>query len=632
MLSAFQSPLQLKNRLICFAMISAFVWPVVAVHAQDAATENTPLVEGQVFDYAGSGVKAVHVDLYRAGTDLTAKPLLSVITEGFGDFKIPKTVSITGDVTVVFTKEGYARVERTVTIEEGAFPPFVDVQLPGANTLKGIVRARETKEPVADAVVQVASFGRDWRVTTGEDGTFAVEGTHEQSGQLSVQADGFGKLTMNIPSLAVETPIEIDLDPERIVRIVTLDWRGNPVSDVDVEMRGTERDDFWYDITDAEGKVVFKGLSRETTTLNARLDHRNFVSDVTFSRELELPEDDFDTEHRLTLFSAGAIKGKVIDAKTGRKLQGARITLGATIDPNQPVEWTDLTGSYELTGVSPGKDVVTVYLSDYAPQLHEVRIVANETTEVDFALKESKIAKGIVLGPDKKPIENAYIVASEWQGCTTLAAQATTNEKGEFELYNIPDEEFEVAVQAFKHEPLLNQKIKPGKMDHRFELKVAEKFKPGGAAPNLGPKVGDTIPDLELTTLDGNKIEMQDLRGKVVLLDFWATWCGPCVVEIPNLVNMYKGFANDPNFVFLGISLDGNGMEKAVGKFAKKNKMKWPQIVGDRNGADVAAKKCGVTFIPRTILVGPDGKIHAMDILGDALKKEVKTLLDKLKK
>ncbi len=631
MLSAHQPPPQLKNCCRILSILLAAVLAGGVVHAQENEAEDATLVEGQVFDYAGSGVKAVVVDLYKSGADLSGKPLLSVHTEGFGDFKFPKTVSLTGDVTVVFTKEGYARVERTVTIEDGGLPPFVDVQLPGANTFKGIVRSEESRQPIADANVLVSSFGRDWRVRTDKDGLFTVEGTHKRSGQLTVQAGGFGKLIMNVPSLAADEPIEIELQSERIIRIVVVDWRSNPIPDVDVELQGTERSDYWYGITDKDGQIVFTGASRDMTTIRARLDHKGFVSDVTYTREIEFPDDKFDTEYRLTMVSAGTIKGEVTDAKTGRTLQGTRITLGATSDPNQPTEWTDLAGSYELTGVSPGKDVVTVYLSGYAPQLHEIRIHANQTTEVDFALKESKIAKGVVLDSKEKPIEGAFIVATEWAGGSTLGAQALTDENGVFELTNIPDEEFEVAVQAFKHQPLLEQTIKPGKLDHRFKLKRAEKSSGAlGSAKRL--KIGDSLPDLDFTTLEGKKIKTADLRGKVILLDFWATWCGPCIAEIPNLVEMYDELAADPNFVFVGISLDGNGMEKTVRKFVRKNKMKWLQVVGDKNGVDVASKKCGVTFIPRTILIGPTGRIHAMDLLGDALKKEVTSLVEKLKK
>ncbi len=616
------------RRAIAFLMVVA-----ATVVAQDPDQPKHPLIEGQVFDYAGSGVGDAKVDLYKAGSDLSGAPVHSVTTEKLGDFSFPSTVGLTGDVIVVFSKSGYARVQRTVTIEEGGLPPFVDVQLPGAHVFAGVVREAESEKPIAGAAVYVSSLGRDWRVFTGDDGTFRIEGTHPHAGQMNVRAEGFGKFVMDVPSLAPTAPIEVELSPERIIRLTVIDWRADPIEGADVEIQGSERSDYWYGTTDADGVVVFKGAARTLTKVRARLAHPTYVSDVSYAREIDLPEKEFDSEHRLTLFSAGTIKGKVTQAGTEYTLQGARISLGATIGSNQPTEWTDLSGTYELTGVSPGKEVVTIYLAGYAPQLREVRIFANQTTEADFELTESKSSGGVVVDTDGKPVEGAYIVATKWAGCSTLAAQTLTDENGVFELYNIPNEEFEVAIQAFKHDPLLEQIIKPGKTDYRFELKdAAPKSAPGGPAAVQGPKVGDPLPDLELTTIDGEKIRTRKLRGKVVLLDFWATWCGPCVVEIPKLVAMHAIHADNPNFVFVGISLDGRGTEKKVRQFIKKNKMAWSQVIGDANGADVAAKKCGVTFIPRTIIVGPDGKIHAMDLLGEPLEKEIQKLLDQMKK
>jgi len=82
-------------------------------------------------------------------------------------------------------------------------------------------------------------------------------------------------------------------------------------------------------------------------------------------------------------------------------------------------------------------------------------------------------------------------------------------------------------------------------------------------------------PDFSFTSLNGEHISLDELRGKVVVLDFWATWCGPCVESVPSIRAMHKKYSKDESFVLLGISSD---MEDDVWKeFTEKNSMVWPQ-------------------------------------------------------
>lgn len=112
--------------------------------------------------------------------------------------------------------------------------------------------------------------------------------------------------------------------------------------------------------------------------------------------------------------------------------------------------------------------------------------------------------------------------------------------------------------------------------------------------------------DLSFTSVDGRKIDLADLRGKVVLLDFWATWCPPCVEEVPALVETY-GKLKDKGFEIVGISLDS---EKAtLEKFLEKNKMTWPQFFDGKGWENELAKRFGIQSVPTMWLLDREGKL-----------------------
>lgn len=126
------------------------------------------------------------------------------------------------------------------------------------------------------------------------------------------------------------------------------------------------------------------------------------------------------------------------------------------------------------------------------------------------------------------------------------------------------------------------------------------------------PAVGAIAPDFELTNPNGKIIKLSDLRGKVVLIDFWASWCGPCRKENPNVVEAYekynkKKFANAKGFEVFSISLDQN--EKAWKSAVLKDNLKWPNHALDQ--ANLVSQLYQVKTIPSGFLIDGDGKIVA---------------------
>jgi peroxiredoxin len=139
-------------------------------------------------------------------------------------------------------------------------------------------------------------------------------------------------------------------------------------------------------------------------------------------------------------------------------------------------------------------------------------------------------------------------------------------------------------------------------------------------------KVGDAAPDFRVKTLDGKPLKLSDFRGKYVLLDFWATWCSPCVAEMPNLKKVYEAFGQDKRFVMISLSEDSD--REAVKKFIKSQNIRWTQVFLGKLSKTIEADY-GIYGIPTIILVGPDGKIAAYGLGGDGVKKAVSAALAK---
>lgn len=140
-------------------------------------------------------------------------------------------------------------------------------------------------------------------------------------------------------------------------------------------------------------------------------------------------------------------------------------------------------------------------------------------------------------------------------------------------------------------------------------------------------KAGKPAPDFAVKTIDDQPLKLADFKGKYLLLDFWAVWCGPCVAETPHLKSTWDSFKDDPRFAMVGLSLDPDA--DAPRKYAKKNELGWVQgFLGDWSKSDVPAQ-FGVQGIPSIFLIGPDGKIVAKDLRGDAIRVAVQKALQK---
>ena len=132
------------------------------------------------------------------------------------------------------------------------------------------------------------------------------------------------------------------------------------------------------------------------------------------------------------------------------------------------------------------------------------------------------------------------------------------------------------------------------------------------------PSVGSAAADFVLEDVDGNEISLSDFRGKTVILNFWATWHGQCVAELPNLHNAYSKY-HESGLDIISINLDQD--KAALTEFIKENKMPWTQIYAAEPPGLILPALYGVRAIPHMVLIGRDGKIAEIGIRGDALEK-----------
>jgi thiol-disulfide isomerase/thioredoxin len=477
-----------------------------------------------------------------------------------------------------------------------------DFALKKGEGLSGVVLGLDG-QPLADASVCLVTAGsstqfangrppdrRDTAVVeTGRDGRFQFPAQEGKFTLVVLHASGFALRAESQLAASQDVKLEGWGRVEGSVRVGARPGAGEAVHlNVQQEGRGDEpRPYFDYRTTaDAQGHYVIERVP---------------PGKVYVAREIKLSER-----------STGYSHTTPVEVKAG---QSARADIGGTGRP--------VVGRV----VAPGGAKV-----DWAVGFHGMRL-AQPKLDIPKDLSPEQRARWYEEW-SQTPEGKAYQERSQRNYCVKIEGD------GSFRVDDVPAGDYDLNIVV--NEPLPgNQCAIGGDLLGSVTHKVNVPEMRGGRSDeplDLGTlelamarrvKVGDAAPGFQVATLEGESLKLEDFRGKFVLLDFWATWCGPCVAETPHLKEAYEAFRNDDRFAMIGLDLDPE--KDAPRQYVAKNSLRWHQaFLGDFSEAKLPGEY-GVRGIPSVWLIGPDGKVIATDLRGAAIKETIARALDEPK-
>lgn len=230
--------------------------------------------------------------------------------------------------------------------------------------------------------------------------------------------------------------------------------------------------------------------------------------------------------------------------------------------------------------------------------------IANSSKEMETKMDSISYALGRDLGNSLKGQEieiNSEMVYQGYKSISDGQEPALTEEQAQQLLISLQNE-----IRQKQQEAMMQQQ-------QQMQQQPATKF-----------QVGQAVPEISLPTPSGETMSLSELRGKVVLIDFWASWCRPCRAENPNVVRMYNKYKGK-GFEIFGVSLDRT--KDAWVQAIEQDKLTWHHVSDLQFWGSEAAQAYGVNAIPYTVLLDKQGKVIAENLRGASLESKLAELL-----
>jgi beta-lactamase regulating signal transducer with metallopeptidase domain/peroxiredoxin/uncharacterized GH25 family protein len=636
--------------------------------------EPTPGVfSGTVLDEAGKPLEGVVVDAWtwHSGNETHTNSNGQFTLEGLGEHR--------DAIEVRFSKDGYSPYlvpYQTVGKLAGLIVLSNDTYLEGMVTdPKG--------EPVANALIradQGPKQGPGVQITSIWTET---RSNANGSYRLMVQDDTYDILVSDdrgnvarYPGVRIgkgdAKPLNIRLDPGVVFRAKVVDSEtGEPVAGVrlwhwqhegvegtsgvngDIEIAGMFPGPFEFNVESADharwwSEQCISKWNRPTIDDEVTGWQRNF-DDLDFDLEPDMDPVTIEVERGVR------VSGTVVDPN-------GKPVAEATVDPARTGSGNSLTGdtrfsvgteedgTFEVLWPASKQAKYNLFAHDgkYGEWrnwangvLDPIQTVPGQVIEdVTIALSEPGIVRGRVVDQQGQPVVDRKVRASATDKLENRYYDPTvrTDENGAFEIPFVRPGEHYIQVEPFwlyaEEAPEGTSQaatVRAGAVTEGVEVTTAPERRAEitpqpPEIPDPLAKVGELAPAFSGRTLDGATLSLADYKGKTVLLDFWSTWCGPCVSELPNLINAYEALRAE-GLEIIGISLDSD--RGALTKFIEENPgMKWPQIFDGKGWENSVATTYNVKAIPFTALVDKHGIVRATNLRGPGLTNAIEDVMN----
>ena len=586
-------------------------------------------------------------------------------------------------VAYVFEKEGFVRHEVTLSARDGE----QTITLPRILKITGKVTDAATGRPIlSGTAIPVLEFRPGRLITerdhlrTFSDGTYTIEGDRSDvSYRVRLEAAGYrSAISEAVRPGAPRTTLDFRLEAAPAVEGRILDPHGNPVKDARVYLAtSTQILMNWEDdngggsghkvVTGADGRFSFP----------AQFERYAMVA-VHDSGYAEVQQGPDQQPGELTLKDWAHVDGRLLQAgqpvaATWITFSPLRILNGVAphIQDSMSVK-TDRDGRFAFRRVPPVKASVRAQLSVWqdspltSSQSVPLDLKPGEHVALDPGGKGTVVRGRVLLSGDaalkidvhkslnwllrKAPgieppaeLRSAGLTARDgWNNVWTSTAEGlafmqtlpltfvTLDKDGRFTISGVQAGDYDLALRLYEP-PGDGCLVNPvGSRIYRFQ--VSEDAARGasmdlGEIPvkvALGPRTGDMVPDFAFADSSGKTRKLSALRGQYVLLDFWATWCAPCVAEFPALAKVHDPLGRNNRLTVLGVNLDDDPGKAQM--FVERQKLAWTQaFLGRVEDKDEILSRYAISSVPTYILVGPDGKLigrsEDLQVITEALQR-----------